>query len=149
MNNMLRDTKSNIYSERFAPEIEVGHGDFPDMQNCMSYALGFKEWAQFTESEDTYTNLKEMTRILVKYFKLSVIKSIKDVSKGDKYVFFRYSSNLGEWSSDFHFVVRDKRGKYKHKLGRGAIEAFKDNIAEPWVTHRTYGSDLLIFKVEE
>lgn len=104
--------------------------------NCMGYALGRKEWLVVRPYSDGPRQLEQR-------YNLKLV-SKQDMKLGKKYIGYKYGA------SDFHFVRRDEKGHWTHKMGTYKIEpisrkkVFADEWVEDWAT---YNSKLYLFEV--
>lgn len=120
--------------------------------NCGGYALGTFSWfcpnknifSYACYAYDTFTEAKENTATAVEYMlkkfsDLRIVNALDEVRPDEYAILFRVSSD-----GDFHFLKRDRRNHWWHKLGSGRIERIKTkDIFLPW-SHGQYAGPIII-----
>lgn len=103
--------------------------------NCFAYAVNEKDWLLVDgDWSNPFYQFKEEHNLI------PVEK--KDMVLGKEYVAYRYCAN------DFHFMKRDAKGHWRHKMGSSHAEAIsqKEVFAKSWnFGYHTYNSKLYLF----
>lgn len=109
-----------------------------DAANCYGYAIDVNRWFHFDcEYEDAGQELQRLNPHWIKVQK-------SDMVLGKSYVAFRYGYH------DFHFMFRDHRGHWRHKMGSEPVKAIsqKDVFHKLWHGNNiVYTSKIWLFEV--
>lgn len=107
--------------------------------NCYGYAVGINRWLL---GDDSYEYMPQ--ELLDKNPSWREVKSRNDMVLGKSYVIFRYGYH------DFHFMFRDDKGHWTHKMGSSRVRPISQKMAlgQFWYNHGTlYTSSIYIFEV--
>lgn len=117
--------------------------------NCFGYAVGKKRWLvmrtweRFTSGEiDEDEALELAIRELENRYNLKYVPNHK-LKENLEYVAYRFSYG------DFHFMVRNKKGHWRHKLGNYAATPIEEEkvFSNLWdFGWETYDSPILLFE---
>jgi hypothetical protein len=90
------------------------HRDYHRM-NCMGYALGIKDWL-------VVGRYSKAVEYLQSEYNLTLVNK-SEMVLGKRYIAFRYGSD------DFHFMKRNEKGHWRHKMGnQKAISISQKNV---------------------
>lgn len=112
--------------------------------NCAGYALGSFNW--YCPINDDRRACKQtgdiemfVNQILQDFPNIRVIKQLSDLNKNEYAIAFRLADN------DFHFIKRNKSGKWFAKMGGSNIKQYtKDEVfSEKW--DEKYDSEIVLF----
>lgn len=130
--------------------------------NCMAYALGQDYWMlpaidnsanldedDYDDENDYYADDYDRRAFLIAKELEEVHKLIpidrKDMVRGKEYVAMRTGPD------DFHFILRDKSGRWSHKMGNYPVQYIKEFLVlnsaywgDPDQTY--YDSDIYLFE---
>lgn len=76
--------------------------------NCFGYAVDIKEWLLPSNDDSGYW--QDMVHELQSDYGLKLVEK-SEMVLGKEYVAYRYGSR------DFHFMKRDAKGHWRHKMG--------------------------------
>jgi hypothetical protein len=103
--------------------------------NCYGYAVGVNQWL-FAKY-----GLQGVETLLKRNPTWFLIKK-KDMKLGYEYVAYRFGEH------DFHFMKRDKKGHWTHKLGRGTIQVISQkNVFNGAGWPNGYTSKVYLFEI--
>lgn len=106
--------------------------------NCYGYAFNTDDWLQiegklkygYQELMENFPNIKYVSK--------------NEMVLGKRYIAYRYGVD------DFHFMVRDEKGHWRHKQGNTPVKPIstKQVFSKQWTnSFTTYNSKIHLFEV--